>query len=82
MIAIVYRGLDRFPRQGWSHLIGLQIPINGIMRKMWMMVGMIGLGIVDLGAQEKLAVVNACRLHYIAEEMLMLGQNYTAFVRI
>jgi hypothetical protein len=80
MIAIVYRGLDRFPRQGWSHLIGLQIPINGIMRKMRMMVGMIGLRIVDLGAQEKLAVVNALRLHGIAGQWLKLGLHYTATI--
>jgi hypothetical protein len=80
MIAIVYRGLDRFPRQGWSHLIGLQIAINGIMRKMRMMVGMIGLRIVDLGAQEKLAVVNALRLHGIAGLWLKLGLHYTATI--
>ena len=46
------------------------------------MVGMIGLRIVYLGAQDKLAVVNASRLHYIAEEMLKLGQHYTVFIRI
>ena len=80
MIAIVYRRLDRFPRQDWSHLIGLQIPINGIMRKMRMMVGMIGLRIVDLGAQEKLAVVNALRLHGIAGQWLKLGPHYTAII--
>jgi len=43
---------------------------------------MIGLRIVDLGAQDKLALVNARRLHHMAEEMLMLGQHYTVFIRI
>lgn len=64
-VRIIFNGfLDLFPDDGRRYIVVLQIAVDGIMRKVRMVVGEVGLGVVGLSGNQKLTVVASCRLHH------------------